>query len=874
MPSSAGISFPIVHCITQDAHGFIWITSPYGLARYDGNEYLLFHHLEGDQTSLIDDYLFSVLEDSRGNLWITSDKGLDLFDRKTGHFIHYQHDPNDPLTLSSNRIRAIEEDRDGNIWIGTTDAGICHFDYNTKKFTRFIHDPSNHSSPSSHSIWAICCDREGRIWIGTHEGELDCFNPETGLWHHYNLLPENPDMTDDPNIWDLCEGRDGRIWVGTSNIGLISLDPDSGKIGRVHLKGEKGDSGDYKILSIHQDQDGLIWLGTEEAGLFSYNPGNSFLKHYVGDSNTQNGLSDNSVITIFEDREGLLWFGTNKGIYLLNKKRLRFPLMKSDAQIPGGLADDNILSIYEDREKIVWISTARGGLSCWDRVSNRWNQSAIPNKWLEYFVGVPVRAICEDHQGNLWFGTSNGLVCYERQKNNCIAIQSSKKNQIKLPAYNITAITQSREGYLWIGTYNGGLYEWDTINKRAYPVSIYKNNEGSNIYIINTLYVDRRGVLWIGTQWHGVDFLDIQNNRFIHYRNNPDDPNSLPSSTVYSIVEDKNGKIWAGTEAGPCQFDSQEQQWRPLANEIALPDTSAYSLLFDESNNLWMGTNRGLIQVIEQPLMWRKFGPEDGIQGNFFNPGVCFKTREGELFFGGASGINNFFPDQVYINSNPPQIFITSYKLSTQSRELALFEKINELKITKKDLPVTIKMAALSFTFPANNHYKVLVVNENPNLILLNTQNSIYLDSIRRGKNRLLIFGSNNDQIWNPDGVPLTIILSTPFYQSWFFVISLIIVFTSISWIFYRQQSRKRKRKFLNYIHLDLSLLFKQLELTKREQQVVMLVLEGKSNKEIENELYISQKTVKAHLYNIYKKLNVKNRLQLMNFVRDRFKEQ
>ena len=243
------------------------------------------------------------------------------------------------------------------------------------------------------------------------------------------------------------------------------------------------------------------------------------------------------------------------------------------------------------------------------------------------------------------------------------------------------------------------------------------------------------------------------------------------------------------------------------------------------------------------------------------------------MFFGGTSGINYFTPDEIYLNTYPPEIFITSYKLSTQSKEIPLFKKINELKITTKDLPIMIKMAALSFTFSANNHYKVLSADENNRVIHLSTQNYVHLDSLREGKNRFLIYASNNDQTWSKDGVSLIIVLSTPIFRSWFFFTGLIVTFVFLSWIIYRQQYRKGKRKFLDIADLDISLLSEQFALTKREQQIVILVLEGKSNKEIENELYISNKTVKAHLYNIYRKLKVKNRLQLMNVVRGSIKK-
>ena len=50
--------------------------------------------------------------------------------------------------------------------------------------------------------------------------------------------------------------------------------------------------------------------------------------------------------------------------------------------------------------------------------------------------------------------------------------------------------------------------------------------------------------------------------------------------------------------------------------------------------------------------------------------------------------------------------------------------------------------------------------------------------------------------------------------------------------------------------------------LTEREKDVLLLVTQGKSNKEIAQELVIGITTVKTYIYSIFKKLNVKNRTQ------------
>ena len=55
-----------------------------------------------------------------------------------------------------------------------------------------------------------------------------------------------------------------------------------------------------------------------------------------------------------------------------------------------------------------------------------------------------------------------------------------------------------------------------------------------------------------------------------------------------------------------------------------------------------------------------------------------------------------------------------------------------------------------------------------------------------------------------------------------------------------------------------------QKGLSNRESEVAELVTKGMSNKEVANQLFVTEKTVKFHLTNIYKKMNVKSRAQLI----------
>jgi DNA-binding CsgD family transcriptional regulator len=68
---------------------------------------------------------------------------------------------------------------------------------------------------------------------------------------------------------------------------------------------------------------------------------------------------------------------------------------------------------------------------------------------------------------------------------------------------------------------------------------------------------------------------------------------------------------------------------------------------------------------------------------------------------------------------------------------------------------------------------------------------------------------------------------------------------------------------------VNMEQIFARYNISNREQEIIRLISRGRTNREIADMLYVSLQTVKQHTYNIYRKLKVKNRVQLSNFIRN-----
>lgn len=96
----------------------------------------------------------SILQDQRGFLWFGTLLGLTRYDGYTATTL--ASDTADATRLRAKWIRALAEDHDGLLWIGSYTDGLAAYDPRTAQFTRFPHDPQDATSPSADLWLAIC----------------------------------------------------------------------------------------------------------------------------------------------------------------------------------------------------------------------------------------------------------------------------------------------------------------------------------------------------------------------------------------------------------------------------------------------------------------------------------------------------------------------------------------------------------------------------------------------------------------------------------------------------------------------------------------------------------------------------------------------
>jgi signal transduction histidine kinase/ligand-binding sensor domain-containing protein len=766
-----GLSQNTVNAILQDRQGFMWFGTEGGLNKYDGYQFTVYKRDPDNPKSLSDDVISSMYEDRDGILWIGTSTGLDRFDRKTGTFLHYPQDLTGSEGLSGEFVLAIAQDHSGTLWAGTEGGGLYALDLITNQLTVYKHASEDPKSLSDDTILSIYEDRDGALWIGTGAG-LDRLDQKTGTFAHYRENPSGSHLIGNEPVYAIYEDRQGALWIGTQS-GLAQWDRGEGHFVEYQHEANVPDSlSDDSIRCIFEDSQGALWIGTR-SGLDQLDKIQNRFIHYMHNPNDAHSLISDSIRAIFEDRSGVLWIGTSGGgLSKYARATQKFALYKYHPGLPNNLSDNNIWSVYEDQSDNLWVGTFFSGLNKLDRRSGKVTIYQHNPSEPTSLSDNEIRTVLEDRNGTLWVGTERGgLDRFDPKTETFVSYRHNATDPGSLGGDGVFSIYEDHLGRLWVGTANGGLNRLDqasgTFTRYQHDTSDPSSLSNDNV---RAIYEDRTGGLWIGTFGGGIDLWDDPAGHFTIYRHDPNNPSSLSSDMVTCFFEDQDGTVWIGTFGGGLnRFDRVAQSFTHYTEKDGLPDDTVYGILADMDGDLWLSTNKGLSNFDPRAETFRNYDVSDGLQGNQFNPGAYFQSKDGEMFFGGTLGLNAFFPQQVQDNPVPPPLVITAFKRFNQTIQTDLASN-ETIPLSYHDNFVSLEFAALDYNAPEKNQYAYKLEGIDQDWVYAGTRRYASYTNLRGGDYVFRIKASNNDDVWNNEETTLRIHITPPFWQTWWFI--------------------------------------------------------------------------------------------------------
>lgn len=760
-----GVSSNNISTLFQDQKGYIWIGTENGLNRFDGNQFTLYQKNNPLYSNFHANSINTICETTDKELWLGTDNGVFIYNQVKDTFTPFVKQTSDKTSITS-WITHIIQDKAGNIWIATHKQGIFLFNTQTDKLTQF-EIPQN-----DNIVTRILNDEQNNIWL-SGPYQLCKLNKVNNTFETY-AIEEKTESIYSMALW---EDSSNHIWIGTWDKGLWKLDPRTKQVEK-YLTGEKG-KGILHIHSILEYSPELLLIGSDD-GLTIFNPvtHESFLYDNYGDS--EKSLSDKFIYPILKDREGGVWIGTYyNGINYLPPYCGQFNDYSESSDIP--YFNSRIISRFcEGENGNIWIASDDSGLSCF----NPSTMQFLDFNGREKLNKHNLHALCMVDK-DLWIGTYGDGIQILNIQTGVIKNYSISNG---LDENSIYSIFKDSQGQIWTGSMNG-ICQYDAQKQRFTPIKYLEA-------LVIEIAEDAKGNLWIATQGKGLFRYSPQKNKEWKKYGLEKGFNSL---TVNHLCINKDNEIWAATSEGLYLYNPLKDifTYQPLR----LPNECINAILEGE-DCLWLTTAKGLVKYTPATQETQIFTKSDGLQSEAFIMASALKTRNGEFYIGSINGFNTFYPHQLKLNTQKPNVVLTSLEIFNQKidtqKDGTLPEAIDHLKeihLSYKDNVITLNYAALSYCTPQKNQYAYMLEGFDKGWNYVGSQHSTTYTNLPAGTYTFRVKASNNDNIWNEEGTSIRIIVHPPFYLSLPFKIGYVLLFLLALGLLLRYVIRRSEKK-------------------------------------------------------------------------------
>ena len=537
----------------------IWIGfTGSGLDRFDPTTgtFTHFRHQANDTGSIASDIVSALLIDHLGNFWVGTNGGLDLFDRKTGRFKHFINNDQDSASLSDSIVRAIYEDHEGTLWIGTgfpwaqpsDRGGLNRFNRETGTFTRFLHDPKNPHSLANNKVRALFEDSRGNFWVGTGGGDgLHTMDRKTGVFKRYPYNPAKPEQLSRlpivNNIGDhitfITEDALGNLWIGTFGNGLIRYDTATKKITRYGANADgTGTFTDNSGWWANTSKDGLIWISTQEAHLYRVDIFTNYFPRFetaVGPTNA-----------FYQEDSDLLWLGTFKGLIRKDTRNGTSRRFINESVENASKGANSINGIIKDKQGDFLISSY-GGISRFNPKTSQFTRFEVDSGIRESIRNDVGCLLYMDSRSNLWFGTNDALHFWNRETGEYIHYNNVLNDSNSVSTAAVAFMLEEDNG-LWVGTYYAGL---SRLNRQTGKFRHYLS-----VAYTTSIYKDLKGIIWVGTK-NGLYRYNRQSDTFSLFG---EGNAGIKIDNVSALIGDNQDNLWIASASGIYRINQARDQ--------------------------------------------------------------------------------------------------------------------------------------------------------------------------------------------------------------------------------------------------------------------------------------------------------------------------
>lgn len=709
-----------INALAEDRHGYLWIATRDGLARYDGVGYRIWRVGDG----LEDNHVWTVFVDDRDRVWVgTQNAGLAMLDGQRRNFVRYSRASHPQI--GSNDVWSVSQTPDGAIWFGTSDGGLHRLD-DKGEIRRFMPDADDPRSLPSAAVTWLRVDRGGRLWVGTYGG--------VARWDGRGFDRMLQDVRPSPAVNALVPDLAGDMWIGTSG-GAFVYRAESGRIESSPWRDPV--LGRPALAMLVQDQQGAHWLDTR-SGLAIERGGRVYDVPLY--SNTSRGLVRPSWSAALEDREGGLWLASSDaGLWHLPANWRNFTVLRRQLDDPSSSGNAFVTSATPAIGGGLWLVGTGGVLDWLDpaeaRIEHR--QQRVCGDLVPYVVRE-----ARDH--NIWIGCHGAIARFSPATGELRHWRQGDKDAA--PAGIVIQIVEEADGTLWFGsadelqlrTPDGRILE-----RRVAGVS---PGFGAN----NALQQMSRGpdgALWLATS-AGLLMWNAGERRFEPVPGGPD-------WQVFAFAFAPDHVVWVGGNGSLVAYrwtGAELVAEHTIDGRHGLPAVAPGGLVVDDLGVVWMSTPRGLVRYDLPRDRLRVYTVLDGLPSQQFSDYPFEPSARGDIALGTADGLLLFHPRQVQVSERRPTLAIESVSVrrGEDTIDLPVSAPV-QLRHDDRDLRVVARL--LSFTDAHAHRYRYRLEGYDPDWVEAGAGGERLFPSLHHGRYQLQVQARTADDDWTPSQV-------------------------------------------------------------------------------------------------------------------------
>jgi len=739
-----------VYDVIQDDHGYLWLGTESGISKFDGVNFTNYTAENG----LAEGGIKALLKDNNGNIWMGHKSGgVSFFDGKTIR----KH----PIgELISMEITSLLIDKEGVLWISSLGDGLIkldnpyEFDPEKIKYIQFK------GRRLSDRVFSVIMTKSDSIFFITDVGIKKYNKVDSSFVRH---APKG--LTTYWQITAMYEDSRGDVWYGTYHGGLYRYIKEKNEF---KIYDARDGLADNWISTITEDSKENIWVGTWGGGITKFS--DDGFKTFDG----SNGLLDLKIWNILEDVEGNILIGTNEhGLSIFKGEKF------TTYSVEDGLIDQNVWAIVQDKGGKYWFGTNKG--------VSVYNSKAGDNgvKFAHYnqesnAIGDQIRYLKNDNNGNVWVGTADvGVTMYNyktgRFENNPIINRHFSTNNL------VTAMEVDKQNQLWVGTLFGLIF-FDIDQEKSQLLTQILGLNGTSI---SSLYADLKDRVWVGIDdGKGLNVIQGDSIRKIELEG---------LVTPKCMVEDKDGNIWIGTLSKGILICDGKNIIRTLGENDGLLSNLITQLNIDDNNNIFIGTSRGLNKIDKDGNI-HVYTEKSGFTGIEAKDNATYKDKDGNLWFGTVKGVMKYSSKHDICAPREPLTDISRLRINLEDREMIPGQKLSYLENS-----VIFDYHSICLNNPDAVQYQIMLEPADKVWRPITERTVETYSSLAPEEYTFKVKAKNSAGVWNSEPITYTFTIRPPFYKTWWFILSAIVVgiLAIISYIKVRERNLIIEKKIL-----------------------------------------------------------------------------